>query len=159
MRNIRELSIGSFVNFFQPNGVEVFCEVTQIRQHIIGVKVVDIRCNDVGEDATDVRIGKEILMPIGRVNGLFIVDFILKRFGFIESDEKSWTLMYYFGDMRLYYKFNKKLRCARFKFKPDFTQKTCVRIDCVFVHQLQNIMRFLTGSELEFKYMEYGKER
>lgn len=153
MRNIRELSIGSFVSFFQPNGTEVFGEVSQIRENIIGVKVVDIRKNDCGEDPEpEIKIGQEVMMPKGRINGIFIVDFTMKRFDFIESDEKAWTLMYYFGDMRIYYKFNRKLRLARFKFKPDFTQKTWIRIDCVFVHQLQNIMRFLTGGDLEFKY-------
>ena len=155
MRNIRELSIGSFVSFFQPDGAEVFGEVSQIRESIIGIKVVDIRKNDCGE-GQDLRIGKELLMPKGRINGIFIVDFTLKRFGFIESDEKAWTLMFYFGDMRIYYKFNRKLRLARFKFKPDFTQKTWIRIDCIFVHQLQNIMRFLTGGDLEFKYERNG---
>lgn len=153
MRNIRELSIGSFVSFFQPNGTEFFGEVSQLRENIIGVKVVDIRKNDCGEDPEpEIKIGQEFMMPKGRINGIFIVDFTLKRFDFIESDEKAWTLMYYFGDMRIYYKFNRNLRLARFKFKPDFTQKTWIRIDCVFVHQLQNIMRFLTGGDLEFKY-------
>ena len=65
--------------------------------------------------------------------------------------------MYYFGDMRLYYKYYKAGRFARFKFKPDFTQKTWVRIDCHYIHQLQNIMRFLTGSELEFDYNKQEK--
>lgn len=152
MRNIRELSIGSLVSFFQPDGTQYICEVTEINVKV-GLRILDRLRNDINaEPEQTLKIGDSIKLPNGRINGIPIYENILRMLDFIESDEKSWSVMYYFGDMRLYYKYYKAGRFARFKFKPDFTQKTCVRIDCHYLHQLQNIMRFLTGGELEFKY-------
>ncbi len=152
MRNIRELSIGSLVSFFQPDGTQYICEVTEINVKV-GLRILDRLRNDINaEPEQTLKIGDSIKLPNGRINGIPIYENILRMLDFIESDEKSWSVMYYFGDMRLYYKYYKAGRFARFKFKPDFTQKTWVRIDCHYVHQLQNIMRFLTGGELEFKY-------
>lgn len=158
MRNIRELSIGSIVAFFQSNGTEVIGEVVGIREHhegshVIGVRALQINLNDVGDAPDqDLRVGKVSIMRNGRINPILISEDVLRKLDFIDSDEKAWKLLYYFGDMRLYFKYDKKLRTARFKFKPDFTQKTWIRIDCHYVHQLQNIMRFLTWGELEFTY-------
>ncbi len=152
MRNIRELSIGSLVSFFQPDGTQYICEVTEINVKV-GLRILDRLRNDINsEPEQTLKIWDSIKLPNGRINGIPIYENILRMLDFIESDEKSWSVMYYFGDMRLYYKYYKAGRFARFKFKPDFTQKTWVRIDCHYVHQLQNIMRFLTGGELEFKY-------
>lgn len=152
MRNIRELSIGSLVSFFQPDGTQYICEVTEINVKV-GLRILDRLRNDINaEPEQTLKIGDSIKLPNGRINGIPIYENILRMLDFIESDEKSWSVMYYFGDMRLYYKYYKAGRFARFKFKPDFTQKTWVRIDCHYLHQLQNIMRFLTGGELEFKY-------
>ena len=152
MRNIRELSIGSLVSFFQPDGTQYICEVTEINVKV-GLRILDRLRNDINsEPEQTLKIGDSIKLPNGRINGIPIYENILRMLDFIESDEKSWSVMYYFGDMRLYYKYSKAGRFARFKFKPDFTQKTWVRIDCHYLHQLQNIMRFLTGGELEFKY-------
>lgn len=152
MRNIKELSVGSFVSFFQPNGTECICEVTEIRKAVIGLQIVDIVRNDVGDSPeNDAKIGKEILMPKGLVNRIGITDAFLRNLDFVDSDEKAWKCMYYFGDMRIYYKPDKQ-GFSVLKFKPDFTQKQWVRISCFYVNQLQNIIRFLTGGELEFQY-------
>ena len=152
MRNIRELSIGSLVSFFESDGTQYICEVTEINVKV-GLRILDRLYNDINaEPERKLKKGDIIKLPNGRINGIPIYENFLRMLDFIESDEKSWSVMYYFGDMRLYYKYYKAGRFARFKFKPDFTQKTWVRIDCHYVHQLQNIMRFLTGGELEFKY-------
>ena len=92
-----------------------------------------------------------------KVGGMPITGDILRHLGFIESDERAWKLVYYFGDMRLYWKHDKRKRYSIFKFQPDFTQKRWTRIECAYIHSLQNIMRFLTGGELEFFYKS-GKE-
>ena len=42
--------------------------------------------------------------------------------------------------------------------QPDFTQKRWTRIECAYIHSLQNIIRFLTGGELEFFYKS-GKKK
>lgn len=88
------------------------------------------------------------------VEGLLLTDSVLERIGFVDSDLKGWMKMYYFGDMRLYYRYSYKdgyAHHASFRFKSVHT-KGYVRISCQYVHQLQNIMRFLTGGELEFTY-------
>ena len=150
--NIRELSIGSLVCFFEPDGTQYMCEVTEINVKV-GLRILDRLYNDINaEPERKLKKGDIIKLPNGRINGIPIYENFLRMLDFIESDEKSWSVMYYFGDMRLYYKYYKAGRFARFKFKPDFTQKTWVRIDCHYVHQLQNVIRFLTGGELEFRY-------
>ena len=159
MRNIRELSIGSLVSFFQPDATEYICEVTEIRKRVVWLRILDILRNDINaEPETPLKIGETVKLPNGRINGITIYENFLRMLDFVESDEKSWSVMYYYGDMRLYYKYYKAGRFARFKFKPDYTQKTWVRIDCHYVHQLQNIMRFLTGGELEFIYNKEKKD-
>lgn len=153
--NIRELSIGSLVCFFEPDGTQYMCEVTEINVKV-GLRILDRLYNDINaEPERKLKKGDIIKLPNGRINGIPIYENFLRMLDFIESDEKSWSVMYYFGDMRLYYKYYKAGRFARFKFKPDFTQKTWVRIDCHYVHQLQNVIRFLTGGELEFNYKRY----
>lgn len=148
MRNIRELSIGSIVSMLEENRIIRHFEVMQISSN--------------GEIELQELFGehKRFCTDISNIEGAFLHAETLKKIGFIESDEKSWQLMYYCGDMRLYYKYYKAGRFVRFKFKPDFTQKQWVRIDCHYVHQLQNVMRFLTGGELEFEYksMSNGKD-
>ena len=67
---------------------------------------------------------------------------------------RKWKLMYYFGDMRLYWKYDKKKQYNTFKFKPDYTMKQWTKIECMYIHSLQNIVRFLTGGELEFTWQE-----
>lgn len=52
---------------------------------------------------------------------------------------------------KLLYRHNKAQNRASFRFMSDFT-KTYTRISCYCVHELQTIMRFLTGGELEFEY-------
>ena len=140
MNNIRKLSIGSIVLMQEQNRIIRHFEVTQVSSN--------------GEVELQELFGehKRFCTDIKNIEGAFLHAEILKKIGFIESDEKAWQLMYYFGDMRVYFKFDKRLRHSRFKFKPEFTQKQWVRIDCLFVHQLQNVMRFLTGGELEFEY-------
>lgn len=154
MRNIRELSIGSIVWVSKPDASELTCEVCGIKDNTINVKILQ---SSTGEEEI---IGCEHKYPVGRINGLIVMDHVLRKLGFIESDERSWKLMYYFGDMRLYWKYDTKKRYSTFKFKPDFTRKQWVRIECLYIHSLQNIMRFLTGGELEFEYksMSNGKD-
>ena len=155
MRNIRELSIGSIVWVSKPDASELVCEVCGIKDNIINVKILH---SSIGEEEI---IGCEHKYPVGRINGLIVMDHVLRKLGFIESDERSWKLMYYFGDMRLYWKRDLKRKYSVFKFKPDFTQKRWIRIECLYIHSLQNIMRFLTGGELEFEYktISNGKEQ
>ncbi len=157
--NERELSIGDIVRVkiddiqyeqtFQEK-IVLTGEVTEIRKDLIGIIVKEIKT--IVPYETKLKIGDEILVPKRRAFGLYIDKDSLICLDFIDSDERAWKLLYYFGDMRLYYKFDNKNMCACFKFKPDFTQKTWVRISCLYVHQLQNIMRFLTGGELEFNF-------
>lgn len=151
MRYVCELSIGSIVGFFSTDATQYICQVKGVTEKQVTLEVIDIIRNDIGSDP-EFSIGKMIILPNGRIISIFIEEKMLRKIGFIESDERAWSLMYYFGDMRIYYKYDKTIRAARFKFKPDFTQKRWVRIDCLSVHHLQNIMRFLTGGELEFEY-------
>ena len=76
----------------------------------------------------------------------------------LSAESSPWKLMYYFGDMRLYWKYDKRKCLSTFKFKPDYAQKRWTRIECAFIHSLQNIMRFLTCGELEFIY-NFKKEK
>lgn len=150
--NIRELSIGSLVCFFDPDGTQYMCEVTEINVKV-GLRILDILYNDINaEPERKLKKGDIIKLPNGRINGIPIYETFLRMLDFIESDEKSWSVMYYFGDMRLYWKRDLKRNYSVFKFKPDFTQKRWIRIECLYIHSLQNIMRFLTGGELEFEY-------
>lgn len=154
MRNIRELSIGSIVCVCQPDSTELLCEVCGLGEKILKKtvkKIVKVKVLKSSIDDPDV-IGTTRTYPIGRINAHEIMVHILKAIGFIESDERSWKLMYYCGDMRLYWKYDVRKRYSTFKFKPDFTQKQWVRIECRHIHKLQNIMRFLTDGEMEFKY-------
>lgn len=60
--------------------------------------------------------------------------------------------MYWFGlDMKLLYRYDNKKMVGSFRFKTNY-RKSYVRISCRYFHELQNIMRFLTGGELEFEY-------
>ena len=140
--NIRELSLGSLV-IVEIDGIEHGpCEVVKLNA-----------------DSLSVLWGDNLMcIKHDKVNGFPITGDILCHLGFIASDEKAWKLMYYFGDMRLYWKYDKRKCYSTFKFKPDFTQKRWTRIECAYIHSLQNIMRFLTGGELEFTYHS-GKEK
>lgn len=91
------------------------------------------------------------------LGGVPIIEQSLLNIGFVWIDDSRKHLVFHFGDMRLSYRFDKRCRIARFIFKSDF-QKSYVRISCHYIHELQNIMRFLTGSELEFKYKELTEE-
>ena len=146
MRHIRELSIGSIVWVARPDCREWLCEVCGIQEKTVKVRVLH---SSTGEPSV---IGTEHCFPVGCINAHEVMIHILRNIGFIESDERSWKLMYYFGDMRLYWKYDVRKRYSTFKFKPDFTDKRWIRIECRYIHQLQNVMRFLTGGELEFKY-------
>jgi len=76
----------------------------------------------------------------------------MARFGFTDSDEKGWQKVYWFGmDMKLLYRYDKRQSTGRFRFKTDY-RKSYVSISCHHFHQLQVIMRYLTGGELEFEY-------
>lgn len=140
--NIRELSLGSLV-IVEIDGIEHGpCEVVKLNS-----------------DTLNALWGDNLLsVNHDKVSGLPITGDVLRHLGFIKSDERAWKLVYYFGDMRLYWKYDKRKHYSTFKFQPDFTQKRWTRIECAYIHSLQNIMMFLTGGELEFFYKS-GKEK
>lgn len=140
--NKKELSIGSIIRAYDPY-------LNLVLPHEVK-ELLDEGCN-LRCLIPAVRIKGEVT-SYDEVCGLLINGDVLTKLGFVVSDKKGWKMMYYFGDMRLYWKYDKRKCYSTFKFMPDFTQKPWTRIECAFVHSLQNIMRFLTGGEMEFTY-------
>lgn len=60
--------------------------------------------------------------------------------------------MYYYGDMKLLYRYDKTHHRGSFRYMSEYA-RTYVRLSCFHIHQLQNIMRFLT-EDLEFEYQQ-----
>ncbi len=136
MNNIRELSLGSLV-IVEIDGIEYApCEVVKLDADTLTVLWGEI----------------SMCSKHDKVRGLPIAGDILSHLGFVESDERAWKLVYYSGDMRLYWKYDRREHYSTFKFQPDYTQKRWTRIGCAYIHSLQNIIRFLTGGELELTY-------
>lgn len=150
MINIRELSVGSYVQVWGDNQNWNTCLVIEIlRDDKISVVMIDV-----WDGSSLYVIGKIYTFPITKVGGICITNTPLKELGFTEADERGWTLVYWFGiDIKLLYRHNKHKQSASFRFKTAF-RKQYVSISCRYVHELQNIMRFLTGGELEFDYRE-----
>lgn len=158
MINVRELSIGSLVMVRHEQNTCSIAEVTEL--HKVSATVI-IRENMFDGIPTNFKEGTEHEVKYEYIGGLAIRDFILQNLGFVLSDKKGWQLMYYYGDMKLLYRHDKKRDYASFRFMSDY-QKTFVRISCNQVHRLQNIMRFLT-EDMEFKYTsileKYGTDK
>lgn len=147
MINKRELSVGSYVEVQLSYGW-LICQVVEIlRDDKVGAAVL-YQSNSKGE----YMIGKIEVFPLSSLNGIRCTWTPLRDFGFTDSDERGWKLVYWFGlDMKLLYRYDNKKMAGSFRFKSNF-RKSYVHISCRYVHELQNIMRFLTGGELEFEY-------
>lgn len=148
MIGIRELTVGSFVGVYGSPTNLMTCQVVEIlRDNRVGVIIFN-QTQDDGQYIT----GKIYIFPLSKLEGINCLWFYLREFGFTDSDEKGWRLVYWFGtDMKLLYRADYKKEIAYFRFKSHY-RKSYVRISCKFIHELQSIMRFLTGGELEFEY-------
>jgi len=155
---VRELSIGSIVAFYDANASQYICLVKELKEQQVVVFILDIHKNDIGSEP-EFKTGIKKKLPVDRICGVMITEESLRKIGFIESDERAWKLMYYCGDMRLYYKYDKLINYPRFKFQPDFTQKRWIRIECIEIHKLQSVMRFLTFGKMEFEYKIEKKKK
>ena len=144
--NIHELSLGSFVKVNLRIGI-ISCQVTGINEEKITVKVLDNFGNG------SFSIGEECSFFHGYVTQWDIDKETLMSLGFIESDKKGWDLLYWFGDIKLYYRYDVRNDTARFRMTSIY-QKRFTSIECHGVHRLQNIMLFLTGGELVFDYIK-----
>ena len=152
MINIRELSSGSYVTV-KIGVLRYFVQVVEIlrdaRVSVIWLEPV--------YDGEDYVLGKIYTFPLEQLHGISLSQLDIERFGFTEGDEKGWQKVYWFGlDMKLLYRYDKKRSLGRFRFKTDY-RKSYVSISCHYFHQLQNIMRFLTGGELEFEFKAIDK--
>ena len=158
--NIRELSVGSYVKYWLPEEKkELVVQVTAIVPDTIkGVVCCDLAVHP----DPDYAVGLVQRFKMDNIGGINVRDWILRRLGFVESDRKGWQLMYYYGDMIILYRQNNANRCASFRLMSGFT-KSYTRISCRYIHQMQNIMRFLVDG-LEFEYQDikikdYGTEQ
>lgn len=151
MVNIRELAVGSIVTV-KVGVIRYFVQVVEIlRDDRISVIWLEAVYNH-----EDYIIGKIYIFPLEQVHGISFSQVDMSRFGFTNSDEKGWQMVYWFGvDMKLLYRYDKQRMIGSFRFKTDY-RKSYVRISCHLFHQLQNIMRFLTGGELEFEFKANG---
>lgn len=156
MINKKEIPIGSIIRVNVNDLYTAVCEVVEPYSEECLVRI--LRVADQGEKE-GFGAGTEHKFSYKACSGLMLFEANLRSIGFIESDERAWRLMYYFGDMRLYWKYDKRKCYSTFKFRPDFTRKAWTRIECAFIHSLQNIMRFLTGGELEFTWIEAKEEK
>ena len=148
---IRELSVGSYVQVNLGRYGLLTGMVGEINSRQLRIFI--IKKTLVPDNIRRFIVGKMHHFKLSRIEGIFIDDYSLRHFGFLPADKSGWQLMYYFGDMKLLYRHNKAQNRASFRFMSDFT-KTYTRISCYCVHELQTIMRFLTGGELEFDYKE-----
>lgn len=144
---IRELSKGSIIMIKHENDLS---SIAQVEEILYTKATVTILNNLFDGFQTNFKPGTIHRVDYSNIRGLSISPVILRDMEFVEADKKGWQLMYYYGDMKLLYRHDKRRNCASFRFMSDY-QKTFVRISCHEIHQLQNIMRFLTD-DLEFKY-------
>ena len=140
--NKKELSIGSVVYNVQ---MKLNVEIVELHEHkaIVAGNITS------GRYVTPFK--KEF--DYDKIEGVEINHDSLQKIGFVWIDDRRTRLVYYFRDMELTYRYDKRSMIARFHFKSQFT-KSYTRISCNYIHELQSIMQFLTGSELEFKYNE-----
>lgn len=147
--NIRELSVGSYVQVNLGRYGLLTGMVGEITSLQLGIFIIEKTL--VPERLSRFVVGKLHHFKLSRIEGIFIDDLSLRHLGFVPADKSGWQLMYYFGDMKLLHRYNKNRKSASFRFMSDFT-KFYTRIFCHYLHELQTIMRFLTGGELEFDY-------
>ena len=147
--NIRELSVGSFVRVNLGRYGLLTGMVGENGRRQMGVFIIENTL--VPDSLRRFTIGKLHHFKHSRIEGIAIDMFSLSRMDFVPADKTGWQLMYYFGDMKLLYRYNKNRKSVSFRFMSDFT-KIYTRISCHYLHELQTIMRFLTGGELEFNY-------
>jgi hypothetical protein len=147
--NVRELSVGSYVQVNLGRYGLLTGMVGEVNSRQLGIFIIEKTL--VPPSIRRFVVGKLHHFKLFRIEGILIDDFRLRHLGFLPADKSGWQLMYYFGDMILLYRYNKNRKIASFRFMSDFT-KSYTRITCHFLHDLQTIMRFLTGGELEFEY-------
>lgn len=147
--NIRELSVGSYVQVNLGRYGLLTGMVGEINSRLIGIFIIEKIL--VPDCIRRFVIGKLHHFKLFRIEGIFIDNFHLMNLGFVPADKSGWQLMYSFGDMKLLYRYNISDRLASFRFMSDYV-KGYTRITCIFVHELQSVIRFLTGGELEFEY-------
>ena len=147
--NIHELSIGSYVMVNLGRYGLLTGMVGEITSRQLGIFIIEKTL--VPDSLSRFVVGKLHHFKLSRIEGIFIDDLSLLHLDFVPSGKAGWQLMYYFGDMKLLYRYNKNCKSVSFRFMSDFT-KIYTRISCHYLHQLQAIMRFLTGGELEFNY-------
>lgn len=147
--NIRELSVGSYVQVNLGRYGLLTGMVGEINSRLIGIFIIEKIL--VPDCIRRFVIGKLHHFKLCRIEGIFIDNFHLMNLGFVPADKSGWQLMYSFGDMKLLYRYNISDRLASFRFMSDYV-KGYTRITCIFVHELQSVIRFLTGGELEFEY-------
>ncbi len=147
MLNKRIIPVGSYI-LRVVHDIFQLCQVVEVLRDD-RISVVIIRQSPINDDC---QIGKIYTFPLSDFQGQPCFKNDLRRFGFADSDEKGWQLVYWFGiDMKLLFRHDKSSHLSRFRFKSDY-RKSYVSITCRYFHELQNIMRFLTGGELEFEY-------
>ena len=152
--NKRQLTIGSLVgltNIDMNDGV-LICEVITLLPDEAQLKVLLV----LAKDYDKIREGQIVRVPYTEIAALPLNEILCPVIGFVESDQRGWQFKYYFGDMDLLARCDSNKRLTYLRYKSRYS-KTYLRISCMFVHELQNIMRFLTGGELEFT-ISHAKE-
>lgn len=140
--------VGSIIKVRLTEGNHLFCEVAE--SYASTCKVMVVGHSPKGKH-DDMIIGT---LPTFQYEECLPVECdadSLSRIGFVESDEKGWLLVYYFGDMKLLYRQDRSKGFARFRFKAA-SSKRYWSLSCYYIHELQNIMNFLTGGEMKFSY-------
>lgn len=148
MLNKKETPIGSIIRCHLSDKVHAICEVIETYESGCKCRIVDI-CP--GSESDGKMLGTEPTIEYECCMGVICCLDNMRHVGFISSDERGWRLMYYFGDMKLLYRYDNRSHLARFRFKPSGVRRY-VSISCRYVHELQNIMKFLTGCEMEFTW-------
>ena len=143
-----ETPIGSIIKARLTEGHYLICEVVETYASSCMAMVVE--CRPSGEH-DDKIIGTLPRLEYDVCHGVECDSESLSRIGFVESDEKGWLLVYYFGDMKLLYRHDRSKGFARFRFKSSYSTRY-VGFSCYFIHELQNMIHFLTGGELKFSY-------
>ena len=154
MVNIREIPVGTFVEVWSSAANPMLCQVVEVlRDGKVGVLIFRQSHPD-GQYQT----GSIATFPLSRLNGIRCTETPLRQFGFTDADERGWKLVYWFGtDMKLLYRYDNRREVGSFRFKSGY-RKSYVRISALYFHELQNIMSFLTGGELEFRYVGQDTE-
>ena len=110
--NIRELSKGSFFQAWSKDSAWMLCQVVEIlRDDRVSVLILHQNHPD-----KDYKLDSIVTFPLEKLEGVFMTGNNMKDFGFTDSDERGWSLVYWFGmDMKL---LNRHRRSSRFGFLP-----------------------------------------